>query len=70
MNQPLQFNESYWEERYAKVKQVGMPGEITTPLKEYVDQLKDKSIRILIPGAGNAHEQHTFMKWVLRMLLL
>jgi methyl halide transferase len=56
MNQPLQFNESYWEDRYTKGQTGWDAGEITTPLKEYVDQLKDKSIRILIPGAGNAHE--------------
>ena len=27
-----------------------------TRTKEYIDQITDKSIRILIPGCGNAHE--------------
>lgn len=46
----------YWESRYAD-KQTGWDaGSITTPIKTYVDQLEDKSIKILIPGAGNAHE--------------
>jgi thiopurine S-methyltransferase len=31
-------------------------GLITTPLKEYIDQLINKDLKILIPGAGNGHE--------------
>lgn len=31
-------------------------GEISSPLKNYVDQLENKEIRILIPGCGNGHE--------------
>jgi thiopurine S-methyltransferase len=47
---------NYWQERY-KTNQTGWDaGSITTPIKEYIDQLKDKSIKILIPGCGNAHE--------------
>jgi thiopurine S-methyltransferase len=47
---------TYWQERY-KTQQTGWDvGTITPPIKEYIDQLKDKSIRILIPGCGNAHE--------------
>ena len=32
---------------------IGYP---STPLKEFIDTLEDKSIRILIPGCGNAYE--------------
>jgi hypothetical protein len=47
---------NYWQERY-KTNQTGWDvGTITAPIKEYIDQLKDKSIKILIPGCGNAHE--------------
>jgi thiopurine S-methyltransferase len=47
---------NYWQERY-KTNQTGWDaGTITTPIKEYIDQIKDKSIKILIPGCGNAHE--------------
>ena len=28
----------------------------STPLKEYIDQLKDKNITILIPGSGSSYE--------------
>ena len=31
-------------------------GYISTPLKAYIDQIKNKEIDILIPGAGNAYE--------------
>ena len=49
-------NSKYWQERY-QTNQTGWDaGTITTPIKEYIDQLNNKSIRILIPGCGNAHE--------------
>lgn len=46
----------YWSSRYANEITGWDVGEITTPIKEYVDGLADKSIKILIPGAGNSHE--------------
>lgn len=51
-----QFSESYWTDRYLQDQATWDAGGITAPLKEYVDQLNDKNIHILIPGAGNAHE--------------
>ena len=48
--------QSYWSERYLK-NQVGWDcGAITPPIKDYIDQLTNKSISILIPGCGSAHE--------------
>lgn len=47
---------NYWTERYLKDDTGWDAKKITTPLKEYVDQLSDNGISILIPGAGNAHE--------------
>jgi len=52
----MQLNKNYWEERYQKNETGWDVGEISTPLKEYIDQLTDKSTKILIPGAGNSHE--------------
>jgi len=49
-------NSDYWLNRYQTKETNWDAGEITTPIKEYVDQLSDKSITILIPGCGNAHE--------------
>jgi SAM-dependent methyltransferase len=51
-----QFSESFWTERYRQQETQWDAGSITPPIKKYVDQLTDKSIRILIPGAGNGHE--------------
>lgn len=49
-------SEDYWSSRYQNEMTGWDVGKITTPIKEYADQLQDKSIRILIPGAGNGHE--------------
>jgi len=49
-------NKEYWENRYESATTNWDIGEISTPLKAYIDQLKDKNSRILIPGAGNAYE--------------
>ncbi len=49
-------NKKYWEERYLK-NEIGWDvGNITTPLKEYINQIADKTIKILLPGAGNGYE--------------
>ena len=47
---------NYWEERYQKGEISWNVGNVTTPIKEYIDQLTDKNIKILIPGAGNGYE--------------
>lgn len=52
----MQLDEKYWSERYRNDRATWDAGGITTPLKEYIDQLNDKQVRILIPGAGNAYE--------------
>lgn len=46
----------YWESRYNN-QEIGWDvGEITTPLKTYIDQLENKHLKILIPGGGNSYE--------------
>lgn len=48
--------QEYWTKRY-KEERIGWNiGYPSTPLKVYIDQLTDKDISILIPGAGNAYE--------------
>lgn len=46
----------YWNERYLNNTSPWDTGSITAPLKTYFYQLKDKTISVLIPGAGNAYE--------------
>jgi len=52
----MNFDEQYWTERYDTGKDGWDIGYISTPIKEYIDQLTNKDIKILIPGAGNSHE--------------
>lgn len=49
-------NEDYWSGRYENEQTGWDIGYVSTPLKTYIDQLEDKSVRILIPGAGNSYE--------------
>ena len=46
----------YWNNRYLNNEFGWDIGFVSTPLKIYFDQLKNKDISILIPGAGNAYE--------------
>jgi SAM-dependent methyltransferase len=49
-------NSEYWSNRYNE-NQIGWDlGEISPPIKAYIDQLEDKKLRILIPGCGLGHE--------------
>ncbi|MFK7770897.1 MAG: methyltransferase domain-containing protein [Saprospiraceae bacterium] len=46
----------FWSKRYEEGRtgwDIGFP---STPLKTYIDQLENKDLKILIPGAGNAYE--------------
>ncbi len=49
-------NKEFWTERYKNNETGWDIGHVSTPIKEYIDQLNDKSIKILIPGAGNSYE--------------
>ncbi|MBW1619304.1 MULTISPECIES: methyltransferase domain-containing protein [Empedobacter] len=52
----MELNENFWNDKYI-TNQTGWDLKApSTPLKEYIDQLEDKNIRILIPGCGNAYE--------------
>ncbi len=49
-------SESYWDSRYAEGATGWDLKGVSRPLREYIDQLKDKSTRILVPGAGYGYE--------------
>ncbi|AVR43922.1 SAM-dependent methyltransferase [Christiangramia fulva] len=56
-------NKEFWTKRYQENKMGWDIGEISNPLKEYIDQLQDKNLKILIPGAGNSYEaEYLFRK--------
>jgi methyl halide transferase len=52
----MELNKTYWETRYQNNETGWDAGTITTPLKDYIDQLTNKDLKILIPGAGNGYE--------------
>ena len=49
-------NDEFWSGKYATQQAIWNIGYASPPLTEYIDQLTDKDIRILIPGCGNAYE--------------
>ena len=52
----IQLNKKFWNDKYLKKEHSWDVGHITTPLKEYFNQMEDKKLRILIPGGGNSYE--------------
>lgn len=54
--------QDYWTQRYQDKNTGWDIGYPSTPLKEYIDQLENKSLSILIPGAGNAYEAEYLWK--------
>ena len=57
-----EFNETYWTNRYLNQQTGGDLGELSPPLKKYIDQIDNKNLKILIPGAGNAYEAEYLFK--------
>jgi SAM-dependent methyltransferase len=56
MNTGSKLDQNYWNERY-RTNETGWDlGEVSPPLKAYIDQLTDKNLRILVPGCGNSYE--------------
>ncbi|WP_417266183.1 methyltransferase [Brumimicrobium sp.] len=52
----MKLDESFWSEKYLDGHTGWDIGYVSTPLKEYIDQLTDKELKILIPGGGNSYE--------------
>tara|TARA_R110000850_G_scaffold277086_1_gene422487 strand:+ start:235880 stop:236476 length:597 start_codon:yes stop_codon:yes gene_type:complete len=52
----LELDRDFWEDKYSKENTGWDIGSVSPPLMGYIDQLKDKELSILIPGAGNAYE--------------
>lgn len=62
MNYDQSKESQYWTQRYVENRTGWDIGYVATPLKEYIDQLTNKNIKILIPGAGNAYEAEYLFK--------
>jgi len=58
----MKLDKKYWEKRYDENILGWDIGSISTPLKTYIDQLTDKELKILIPGAGYGYEAMYFFE--------
>ncbi len=61
----MNLDNNFWDNRYQTEEIQWDMGAVSPPLKTYFDQLEDQSLKILIPGCGNAWEaeylwQHGF----------
>lgn len=55
-NKESKAEEDYWTQRYVQKSTGWDIGSPSTPIKAYIDQLENKVLKILIPGAGNSYE--------------
>ena len=53
-NEPL--DATYWEAQYKSKKTGWDLGQVSPPIKAFVDNISNKNSRILIPGCGNSYE--------------
>lgn len=49
-------SDKFWNQRYLDQTTGWDLGEVSPPIKAYLDQLTNKETKILIPGCGNAYE--------------
>ncbi len=58
----MNYSESFWNDKYITGDTGWDIGYISPPIKEYIDQLQDKNLKILIPGGGNSYEAEYLFK--------
>ena len=56
MSSNINLDKDFWSKRYQSGETGWDLGEVSPPLKAYIDQLENKNLRILIPGCGNSYE--------------
>ncbi len=55
-------DKDFWNNRYITRTTQWDLGTVSPPLKNYIDQLENKDLKILIPGCGNAYEAEYLLK--------
>lgn len=58
----MTIQEDFWTEKYINGDTGWDIGYASTPIKTYIDQLRNPSLKILIPGCGNAYEAKYLME--------
>lgn len=49
-------DENYWSQRYTDQQTGWDIGHVSPPIENYINQLSNKELKILIPGCGNGYE--------------
>ena len=49
-------DENYWSQRYTDQQTGWDIGYVSPPIENYINQLSNKKLKILIPGCGNGYE--------------
>jgi len=49
-------SKEYWDNRYDSNTDRLDLGVVSPPIQSYIDQIDNKELSILIPGAGNSYE--------------
>ncbi|TDQ13550.1 thiopurine S-methyltransferase [Algoriphagus boseongensis] len=52
----VDLDENFWTSRYEQGYTGWDIGSVSTPIYQYLCQIENKNIKLLVPGAGNAHE--------------
>ncbi|WP_299899049.1 methyltransferase domain-containing protein [uncultured Aquimarina sp.] len=52
----MKLDAAFWTQKYEQNQTGWDIGYVSTPIATYADQLKNKDLKILIPGCGNAYE--------------
>jgi hypothetical protein len=65
-----ELNEQYWTGKYIEQSTGWDLGALSPPIKDYADQLTNKELSILIPGAGNAYEAEYLFKQGFKKLVV
>ena len=52
----MHLKKDYWNDKWHKGLTGWDIGYVSPPIREYIDQIKNKNLRILIPGSGNSYE--------------
>jgi hypothetical protein len=56
------FNQDYWDNRWKNQETGWDIGQVSPALAHYFQQIVPKTVRLLIPGCGNAHEAMLLVK--------
>ena len=56
MSELKYLTKQYWDKRYVDKTTVWDLGLVSPPIKLWIDRQSNKSLKILVPGAGKGHE--------------